>query len=64
MKFEMNQNEVDAYRKWRKKHDETCVDKGSRRSLTFMFTPTGIGTGIEVLCPCGEKVDVTDIDSW
>lgn len=32
--------------------------------VKYIFSPTGIGTGIEVECNCGAKVNVTDYLSW
>jgi len=33
-------------------------------SLTYCFTPNGIGTAEGVKCACGEKLDLTDYDLW
>jgi len=32
--------------------------------LTYCFTPTTIGTGVEVQCACGVKKDLTNYDNW
>lgn len=32
--------------------------------LTYRFTPCGIGDTVTVTCPCGQTLDLTDVDSW
>lgn len=68
--FELNEVEkkkADAFIQW---HKRCRPNKGVDHLRTyapfkFTFTPTGIGTAVEIICPyCGKKRDVTDIDSW
>lgn len=33
-------------------------------SLTYCFTPTGLGTIIKVKCSCGDEIDVTNYDEF
>lgn len=33
-------------------------------AYTYSFTPTSIGLVFKVVCSCGEKLDLTDYDSW
>jgi hypothetical protein len=33
-------------------------------AYTFCFTPTGIGEIIEVTASDGDKLDLTDFDTW
>lgn len=33
-------------------------------AITVQFTNTGIGQVQQVVCACGEKVDLTDYDDW
>ena len=65
MKFELTENQVEKYMDWGKKHSKTCklppVCCGG--TITFSFTPTGLGEGLEVKCACGEKIDLTDYDN-
>lgn len=35
-----------------------------KRSISWIFTDTSIGTAIEVSCSCGKKANVTDYGSW
>ena len=31
----------------------------------YIFTPIGIGNGVDIVCPyCGKAKDITDYDSW
>jgi hypothetical protein len=68
--FSLSQKEAENLRIWLERHDENCrfADRASQGAaggrLSYTFTPTGIGCGIKVGCACGEKVDVTDYDSW
>ena len=68
--FTLTDKEKKARDEFVLKHKE-CRDKyiasGHHVGLPFpyVFTPTGIGFGVEVVCPyCGAKEDITDIDCW
>jgi hypothetical protein len=63
--------------KWLVEHKKTCKLRfekdGSPKmfpggaaggSLTYCFTPTGIGMAQIVKCGCGEEINVTDYDQW
>lgn len=44
-------------------HRKTCPGKG--RYMEWAVWGTGIGSCIEYRCKhCGEKIDLTDVDSW
>lgn len=31
----------------------------------YIFTPTGIGSSVDIVCPyCGKVKNITDVDSW
>ena len=31
----------------------------------YIFTPTGIGRSVDIVCPyCGKVKNITDVDSW
>ena len=32
--------------------------------LSYVFTPTGLGTCVTVKCICGEELDLTDSENW
>lgn len=68
LKFVIDGKEAETYDAWRKKHDETCPKKGKCGAIggrmTYSFSPTTLGTTIEISCACGEKVNVTDYSGW
>lgn len=50
-------------RRHRKVHGRDRSAAGGR--FSFIFTPTGLGTAVEVHCAeCRRKRDVTDYGSW
>ena len=32
--------------------------------FTLKFSPTGVGTKIEIACSCGDNLDVSDYEGW
>ncbi len=66
IQFDLSKKEEEAFNFWREKHKQECIlyEKGVSRLNTFKFTPTSIGCSVEVECSCGEKIDVTDYESW
>lgn len=70
MTFEMNEVEAARAAAWIKAHLEEA--HGGKfpyagaigGSLTYEFTPTGIGTAVRVRCSCGASGDCTDVDAW
>jgi hypothetical protein len=63
--FKLSAKEKERLDKWLKKHNKKCDDHWEfSQHLTYMFTPTGIGTIIEVKCSCGKKVGITDSSNW
>lgn len=44
------------------RHGREKTSIGGR--FTYSFSPTSIGTVVEVRCFCGAKEDVTEYDSW
>lgn len=68
--FSYSPKEAEKIRLWLEDHDGTCpyakrnAQGAAGGRLTFAFTPTGIGTAIEVICACGAKENITDYDSW
>lgn len=55
--------EISRSARFVREHRKTCKEIETD-SLEFKFTPTGIGTGVDIICPCGHKKDITDYDSW
>ncbi len=70
MAFEMNDVERQRADEWRLKHNEEKHAGDSPYagacggSLTYEFTPTGLGVAVWVRCMCGEKGECTDFDLW
>lgn len=69
MKFELDKEQMEKFKKWLKRHDKNCIYKNSKKQvaiggrLTYHFTPTGLGVISQVHCVCGKKVDLTP-DNW
>ena len=65
-KFELVDSEIKKFEKWKKKQkkkDPFMPTAGE--SWTFMLTPTGIGTVVEVKDQTtGDVLDLTDWDLW
>ena len=51
-----------AIRSWAASH--VCKNRGLSSTLTYRFTPVGIGTVVKIKCTCGKKLDVTDYTIW
>lgn len=60
MKFELSDKEIKRAKKWTNKHK--CTLKYPK--LTYCFTITGIGNGVDVKCDCGKSKDITDYNLW
>ena len=52
--------ELKSLEEWSYEHGKTC----KKRSYSYRFTPTGIGTGVTVECGCGAQENITDYESW
>lgn len=65
-KFELSGKELEEFYKWKeslpKLPDNYTGAAGGNYS--FKFTPTGLGTIIEVSRADGHSKDITDTDSW
>jgi hypothetical protein len=58
MTFTISDEKAAQYKAWSEEHRKTC---GARPDMSmalysFVFTPNGLGDGISVKCPCGERV--------
>lgn len=64
-KFELDDQEEEKVIKWFKEHSCSVILTGSEtRSISYTFTPIGIGVMKVVGCTCGSKKDVTNYDLW
>ena len=62
--FALNTEEFKRLEAFKKRHKK-FVGKGQQSTYTYHFTPTGIGTKIEVENNTTKVVaDITDYDSW
>jgi len=62
-KFELDEDEIKKLEAWNKKLKKlppATIGGG----YTFMFTPTGLGTVVEVERADGKKINLTDYDKW
>ncbi len=71
--FEVDTDAWGRANAWRDQHDQekhTSPDQPFRYTgaiggaYTWEFTPTSLGIVIKIRCSCGEKLDLTDYDSW
>ena len=64
--FELSEKEEKKLNDWLEKHNMKCKLKKKRklRHFTYCFTPTGIGSIIEVECSCGKSKDITCEEDW
>jgi len=61
--FALQVPEIEKAHAWIQDHSKTCKELATGL-VTYHFHGTPIGTKIEMACPCGEKCDITDYDSW
>lgn len=70
MNFELDEYELNKYRKWVDEHDKKCpyADRMNQGAIggrmSFTFTPTGLGQITKIKCACGDEVDVTQYEHW
>lgn len=62
--FELSQKEVIRISLWHKEHKCKVWRGVANMSTSYVFTPTGIGTCVEIVCTCGERKDITDYENW
>jgi hypothetical protein len=60
--FGFTTEQQDKYDAWRHHCNTDAGAIGGR--LSFVFTPTGLGTCVSVKCICGEELDLTDSENW
>ena len=70
MEFKLTETESLRAKDFKEKHGKSCKTYNkfgfpSGPLYSYIFTPNGIGTGVEIKCTrCEEIKDITDIDSW
>jgi len=71
--FNLTKEQSDKIIEWMNVHDaEKHIPVGQTfrysgaigGAYTWEFTPTSLGIVQKVRCSCGEKIDVSDYDSW
>jgi hypothetical protein len=67
--FTVSDDDQRKFAAWVEEHSKTCkMVKGYQGAIggnwTYCFTPTSIGTVFKVECACGERVDLSDYNSW
>lgn len=62
MNIKLTDIEVKSFKKFQKKHRKIC---NKNTNFSYIITPTGIGTGINIRCnKCMKEKDITDYGSW
>ena len=65
--FEIPDEEAEKSEEWKIEHKKVCKVTnvgaiGGR--FTWSFTATSLGCIIVLKCACGEKINLTDFESW
>lgn len=66
--FKLDDEQMRKASEWLKIHSATCFYFGPQTAgwfgtpLAYVFRPHGCGEGVEVICNCGEKLDISTID--
>jgi len=63
MKFELNKKQEAKLNKWLKEQKDTYAGAAGG-SLTYEFTPTGLGEIVSVKCVNGNELNLTDWDGF
>lgn len=72
-KFTLSITDEEKFEDWYKDHRCQFVDDGTTPvnpagaiggSLSYIFTPTGLGMCTSVRCVCGDELDLTDVERW
>lgn len=63
--FVLDDSEMKQVYEWSYNHNCTVTDVGAIGGrLTYQFTPTGLGDIQEVICACGEELNLTNFEDW
>jgi hypothetical protein len=67
MRFELDADEITAFKKWEIRHEKVCpiTEQGAiGGKQSFTFIPNSIGEVHKVTCACGAEENLTDYDLW
>ena len=65
MVFEIANDEFLEWKEFREEHKNCVFVSTDGGKYSFIFTPTGVGTIIQVRCNACDKIkDITNIDDW
>jgi len=62
--FAIHHSKLDKFKKWDDDHICHARDSTIGGRLTYIFTPTGLGTEVKVECACGSKINLTCDENW
>lgn len=67
LSFSISDTEQKTLEAWLAQHKPICravLKAAARGGLTFSFHPTTMGTVTHVSCVCGDRVNITDFETW
>ena len=66
LNFVVCDKDTEKSKEWQEEHKKVChVDVGAIGGrFTWSFTQTGLGCITVLKCACGEKLNLTDFESW
>lgn len=63
--FHLTDEQSARIKTWERNHRCPITNEGAiGGKITYKFTPTSIGVAQGAKCACGEKINVTDYESW
>ena len=67
MEFKLNEKDSEKIKTWFEEHSCEFSRQGAYLGaiggrITYLFTPTSLGTVVKVRCACGEEIDITEYD--
>ena len=62
--FELSDSQEEKLKQWKNNHQ--CKNRNKSHGAvggqyTYKFVPTGIGVFCEVICSCGEKINISEV---
>ena len=66
--FKLDDDQVQKAREWLEVHSKNCAHFGPQTAgwfgspLAYVFRPHGCGEGVEIVCNCGDKLDISNAD--
>ena len=63
---EVEEKRANDFKQWHKRCRPKSNDPYRQYApFKYIFTPTGIGSSVDIVCPyCGKVKNITDVDSW